>query len=334
MNPLPSDARADKAPYISVVIPMLNEQGSLPQLYRELTDVLGGLKRTYEIVFVDDGSSDGAVEVAMGMVKTDPHVVLVQLRRRFGKAAALQVGFETAGGEVVLTLDGDLQDNPYDIPALLARLDEGYDLVSGWKQDRKDPFLKRFQSKIFNFITSRVTGIKLKDFNCGFKAYRSTVTRGLSLYGELYRFIPALAHAEGYRVGEMAVHHRARMHGRSKYSYERLIRAPFDLFTTLYLVGFRRRPAHLLGPIGVVCGLIGVAIDTYLAVLWFHGRGIGDRPLLMLGTLLIILGVQIVIFGLLAEMIVATTYQPLHVLTLVRRIDRHSGRQEPIAVVR
>jgi glycosyltransferase involved in cell wall biosynthesis len=334
MNQLPSDARADKGPYISVVIPMLNEQGSVQQLYQELTDVLGGLKRTYEIVFIDDGSSDGSVELAMSLVKSDPHVVLVQLRRRFGKAAALQVGFETAAGEIVLTLDGDLQDNPFDIPALLARLDEGYDLVSGWKQDRKDPFLKRFQSKIFNFITSRVTGIKLKDFNCGFKAYRSCVTKGLSLYGELYRFIPALAHAEGYRVGEMAVHHRARVHGRSKYSYERIIRAPFDLFTTLYLVGFRRRPAHLLGPIGVVCGMIGVAIDLYLAVLWFRGFGIGDRPLLLLGTLLIILGVQIVIFGLLAEMIVASTYQPLHVLSLVRRVDRHSGRQENIALVR
>ncbi len=333
MNPIASDARADQAPHISVVIPMVNEQGSLPQLYQELTDVLGGLKRTYEIVFVDDGSTDGSIDLAMGFVKADPHVVLIQLRRRFGKAAALQVGFETARGELVLTLDADLQDNPHDIPALLARLEEGYDLVSGWKQERKDPFLKRFQSKIFNFITSRVTGIKLKDFNCGFKAYRSSVTRGLSLYGELYRFIPALAHAEGYRVGEMAVHHRARTHGKSKYSYERLVRAPFDLFTTLYLVGFRRRPAHLLGPMGVVCGMIGVAIDAYLAVQWFQGRGIGDRPLLLLGTLLIILGVQIVIFGLLAEMIVATTYQPPQVLTLVRRIDRHSGRQESIAVV-
>jgi glycosyltransferase involved in cell wall biosynthesis len=328
MKSLPSESHAEIAPKISVVIPVLNELESLGQLHQELTGVLGRVQRPYEIIFVDDGSTDGSVELCSKLVATDSHVVLIQLRRRFGKATALQAGFELARGEVVLTLDADLQDNPSDIPNLLNRLDEGYDLVSGWKQERKDSFLKRLQSRIFNSITSAVTGLKLRDFNCGFKAYRLEVARGLNLYGELYRFIPALAHSEGFRVSEIAVNHRARLHGKSKYSYERIIRAPFDLFTTLYLVGFRRRPAHLLGPIGVVFGLLGIIFNAYLAVLWFRGVGIGNRPLLLLGTLLIIVGIQIVFFGLLAEMIVSTTYQPRHVLSLIRRVDRHAGRQE------
>jgi glycosyltransferase involved in cell wall biosynthesis len=325
---LAPDTRGETAPYISIVVPVLNEIGSLPQLHQELTSVLGRLQRSYEIIIIDDGSTDGSQALVQKLMQTDPHLILVQMRRRFGKATALQAGFELARGEIVFTLDADLQDNPFDIPDMLAKLDEGFDLVSGWKQNRKDPFLKRVQSKIFNWITSRVTGLKMRDFNCGFKVYRREVTHELSLYGELYRFIPALAHALGFRVGELSVNHRARVHGRSKYSYERIIRAPFDLFTTLYLVAFRRRPAHLLGPIGVVLGLVGVLINAYLAVRWFQGYGIGDRPLLMLGTLLMILGVQIVIFGLLAEMIVSTTYERKHVFGLIRRIDHHKGRQE------
>ena len=327
MKPL-SESVAEIGPYISVVVPVLNELESLEQLHRELSTVLERVQRSYEIIFVDDGSTDGSVAFGTRLLASDPHVVLIQLRRRFGKATALQAGFEIARGEIVFTLDADLQDNPYDIPRMLNRLDEGYDLVSGWKQERKDSFLKRVQSKIFNSITSAVTGLKLQDFNCGFKAYRREVTQSLNLYGELYRFIPALAHAEGFRVSEISVHHRPRIHGKSKYSYERIIRAPFDLFTTLYLVAFRRRPAHLLGPIGVVFGVIGLAFNAYLAVLWFRGIAIGQRPLLLLGTLLIIVGIQIVFFGLLAEMIVSTTYQPRHVLSLIRRVDRHAGRQE------
>jgi glycosyltransferase involved in cell wall biosynthesis len=323
-----SESVTEIGPYISVVIPVLNELESLEQLHREITSVLERLQRSYEIVFVDDGSTDGSVAFCTRLLASDPRVVLIQLRRRFGKATALQAGFEIARGEVVFTLDADLQDNPHDIPRLLNRLEEGYDLVSGWKQERKDSFLKRLQSKIFNSITSAVTGLKLRDFNCGFKAYRREVTQSLNLYGELYRFIPALAHAEGFRVSEIPVHHRPRIHGKSKYSYERIIRAPFDLFTTLYLVAFRRRPAHLLGPIGVVFGLTGLAFNIYLAVLWFRGFGIGHRPLLLLGTLLMIVGIQIVFFGLLAEMIVSTTYQPRQVLSMIRRVDRHAGRQE------
>ena len=319
---------AGGAPYISVVIPVLNEQGNLEELHRELTEVLGNLKRSYEIVFVDDGSTDRTAALCQELAMRDPHVVLVQLRRRFGKATALQTGFELARGEIIFTMDGDLQDVPAEIPNFLSRLDEGYDLVSGWKQNRKDSFIKRIESKIFNFITSTVTGLKLKDYNCGFKAYRREVTRNVHLYGELYRFIPALAHAEGFRIGEIPVFHRARVHGKSKYSYERIIRAPFDLFTTFFLCGFRRRPLHLFGPLGAIFGGVGLAINTYLAILWFGGVSIGHRPLLMLGTLMIIVGIQIIIFGLLAEMIASTTYQPRQVLNLVRNVVRHDDRRE------
>jgi len=329
MKPQPQTAVSGAeagGPYISIVIPVLNEEESIQQLHRELTEVLVALQRPYEIIFVDDGSTDGSIALCSRLVAADPHVVHVQLRRRFGKATALQSGFEIARGAVVFTLDADLQDNPQNIAAMLQRLEEGYDLISGWKQDRKDPLIKRIESKIFNFVTSAVTGLKLRDFNCGFKAYRREVTQGLNLYGELYRYIPALAHAEGFRVGEMAVNHRPRLHGKSKYSYERIIRAPFDLFTTFFLCGFRRRPLHLFGPIGVAFALVGLIANTYLAILWFSGESIGRRPLLMLGTLLIIVGIQIVIFGLLAEMIASISYKPSHVLTLIRQVDRHPGK--------
>lgn len=321
-------SRTEPSRQLSVVIPVLNEQGNLEELHRELTEVLGGLKRTYEIVFVDDGSTDRTAAICQELVARDPHVVLVQLRRRFGKATALQTGFELARGEIIFTMDGDLQDVPAEIPKFLMRLEEGFDLVSGWKQNRQDSFIKRIESKIFNFITSTVTGLKLRDYNCGFKAYRRDVTRNVHLYGELYRFIPALAHAEGFRVGEMPVYHRARVHGKSKYSYERIVRAPFDLFTTFFLCGFRRRPLHLFGPVGAAFGGVGLIVNTYLAVLWFGGQSIGHRPLLMLGTLMIIVGIQIVIFGLLAEMIASTTYQPRQVLNLVRNVTRSDERQE------
>lgn len=319
---------AGTGPYVSVVIPVLNEEGNLEEMSRQLTDVLVGLKCSYEILFVDDGSTDRTAANCQDLVTADSHIVLVQLRRRFGKATALQTGFELARGEIIITMDGDLQDVPAEIPKFLARLDEGYDLVSGWKQNRKDSLLKRIESKIFNFITSAVTGLKLKDYNCGFKAYRREVTRHVHLYGELYRFIPALAHAEGFRIGEVPVFHRAREHGKSKYSYERIFRAPFDLFTTFFLCGFRRRPLHLFGPLGAFFGITGLIVNTYLAILWFGGESIGRRPLLMLGTLMIIVGIQIVIFGLLAEMIASTTYQPRQVLNLVRNVVRHDDSRE------
>ena len=314
-------------PEISVVVPVLNERDSLPHLHEELTQVLGDLGRSYEIIIVDDGSTDGSVEFVRDIVKEDPVVVLVELRRRFGKATALQAGFGVSKGDVVITLDADLQDDPKEIPRFLDALDDDYDLVSGWKEDRKDPIGKTIPSKFFNYVTSKMSGLKLQDFNCGFKAYRREVIDDLNVYGELYRYIPVVVHAKGFRVGEIAVSHRARQFGKSKYGLERFIRGPLDLLTIMFLISFQRRPLHLFGPVGVIVGSIGFVIDAYLAVLWMQGKGIGDRPLLMLGTLMIIVGLQILIFGLIGEMIAAASYRSSDVEKLIRRVSRREKAQ-------
>jgi len=312
-------------PEISVVLPVLNERESLPTLYEELSTVLQGVGKPYELVIVDDGSTDGSVEFSRELVERDPSVTLVELRRRFGKATALQAGFRSARGDIVFTMDADLQDNPKEIPRFLEKLDEGYDLVSGWKQNRQDPLGKTLPSKLFNFVTSRASGLYLKDFNCGFKAYRREVVQNLDVYGELYRYIPVAVHARGFRVAELAVDHRARQYGKSKYGIERFVRGPLDLLTILFLISFQKRPLHLFGMFGVSVASVGFLIDFYLAILWLMGRGIGGRPLLMLGTLLIIVGLQMLVFGLLGEMVVASSYQSSEVDHLVRRVHRHDA---------
>ena len=317
-------------PVISIVIPALNELESLPILHGELTDVLAQVGKAYEIIIVDDGSTDGTGDWARDAMNDDPNLVLVQLRRRFGKATALQAGFDIAAGEIIFTLDADLQDDPKEIPRFLGLLDEGYDLVSGWKQDRKDPLAKTLPSKFFNYVTSRMSGLYLRDFNCGFKAYRREVIEDLDVYGELYRYIPVVVHAKGFKVGELPVAHRARKHGKSKYGLERFIRGPLDLFTIMFLISFQKRPLHLFGPIGAAVGGLGFLINAYLAILWLGGVTIGDRPLLMLGTLMIIVGIQILIFGLLGEMIAATSHRPTEVHQLIRRIDRQIELAKPV----
>jgi glycosyltransferase involved in cell wall biosynthesis len=316
---------------LSIVIPVLNEQDNVEELHERLTAVLTGLKRSYEIIFVDDGSSDGSVKLCRNLVDSDPYVVLVELRRHFNKATALQAGFEVATGDVVITMDGDLQDDANEIPRFLDALDQGFDLVSGWKKKRQDCLSKRVQSRIFNRVTSFLTGISLRDFNCGFKVYRREVIEALDLYGELHRYIPVLAHAKGFRVGEIPVNHHPRIHGTSKYHFERLLRGALDLLTILFLSSFKRRPLHLFGFVGLAFALTGFSIDLYLSFLWFTGAAyIGNRPLLVLGTLLIIVGVQVLIFGLLAEMITAVTYRRSEVMELVCRIHRHLPR--PLAL--
>ena len=312
-------------PEISIVVPVLNEWESLPQLHKELTDVLRDVGKSYEIVIVDDGSDDGSVELARDLVAKDDAVILIELRRRFGKATALQAGFKVSRGEIVITLDADLQDDPKEIPRFLEALDNDYDLVSGWKKDRKDPLAKTIPSKFFNFVTSRMSGLKLRDFNCGFKAYRREVIEDLNVYGELYRYIPVVVHAKGFRVGEIAVSHRERQFGKSKYGLERFIRGPLDLFTIMFLISFQKRPLHLFGPVGVSIGFIGFLINAYLAVLWVQGQGIGSRPLLMLGVLMVIVGIQILVFGLLGEMIAAASYRSSDVEKLIRRVSRKDG---------
>ncbi len=313
---------------ISIVVPILNEADSLEELHRQLSQVLQALNRPYEILWVDDGSTDRSVAICRELAQADAHTALVEMRRHFGKAVALQAGFQVARGNFVLTLDGDLQDDPTEIPHFIQTLEAGADVVSGWKQRRQDPSLRLLQSRLFNFCMRQMTGIPLHDFNCGFKAYRREAVAMLDLYGDLHRYIPALAHAKGFVVQEIPVRHHPRKHGRSRYGVERIWRGPLDLLTVVFLITYQTRPLHFFGPAGLGLGAIGGLIDAYLTVLWFLGdRPIGNRPLLTLGTLLITMGLQVFLFGLLAEMIVATTHQRARVLELVRRIVRHSDHE-------
>lgn len=288
---------------ISVVVPVYNEHESVRPLTQELLGTLRGLGRPFEILFVDDGSVDGTADRLDELVAEVPEVGVVSLRRNFGKAVALMSGFREARGEVIVTIDGDLQDDPTEIPALLAELDAGADLVSGWKRDRQDPWSRRAASKVFNGVTAKVTGSTLHDLNCGFKAYRAEVVRSLALTGDQYRYIPVLAQNEGFRVTEIPVNHRRREFGRSKYGLERYLRGFLDLMTITFLGRYRHRPMHLFGGIGTLMMMVGVLICAYLAVLRFTGEGIGGRPLLLFGVLLIVVGVQSFTIGLVSEML-------------------------------
>jgi len=288
---------------ISVVVPLLNEQASLEELYREITAALEPRGEPFEVVFVDDGSTDQSLDVLHRLHDTTSNVVVVHLRRNFGKAAALQAGFLEARGEIIVTIDADLQDDPSEIPALLAKLDEGFDLVSGWKTRRNDPLSRRVLSRIFNWTNAVISGVKLHDVNCGLKAYRAEVVQGMPLYGELHRFIPVLAAYQGYRVAEIPVNHRARQHGRSRYGFERYLRGFFDLLSVTFMGRYRYRPLHLFGGVGLLLGALGFIILLYLSMLWFWGQGIGGRPLFFLGVLLMVVGIQFVSLGLLSELI-------------------------------
>ena len=292
---------------VSVVIPLLNEKENLKELYPRLKKVLEETGDDYEIIFVDDGSTDGSLDVLKRFSSQDPKVKIISFRKNFGKATALHYGFKAANGDVIITMDADLQDMPEEIPTLLKKLEEGYDLVSGWKFDRKDGFIKRFSSKIFNSITSFVSGVKLHDFNCGLKAYRKETLKELELYGELHRFIPLLVNWKGFKVGEVKVNHAPRKYGESKFGGERFLRGFFDLLTVTLLTKYTHKPLHLFGLLGLLLSTGGFVINLYLTILWFSGKFIGHRPLLMLGILLMIIGIQFIFFGLLAELVVFST---------------------------
>jgi glycosyltransferase involved in cell wall biosynthesis len=288
---------------LSVVVPVYNEERSVELLYDEVAAALDPLGQEWEAVFVDDGSTDGSFAALTRLHSRATNVRVVRLRRNFGKAAALAAGFAQASGDLIATLDADGQDDPAELPRLLAKLDEGYDLVSGWKVRRRDPWRRRVVSRIFNAVTGWISGVRLHDMNCGFKAYRAEVVRGLPLYGELHRFIPVLAHERGYRVTELAVNHRPREHGRSRYGIERYLRGFFDLITVTFMGRYRHRPLHLFGGLGLALGSIGFLICVYLTILWFAGNAIGHRPLLTLGVLLVVVGMQFLSLGLIGEMI-------------------------------
>ena len=288
---------------VSVVVPLLNEAATLEQLYRELDAALVPTGLDWEVVFVDDGSTDGSSRELVRLHSAHLNVRVVRLRRNFGKAAALAAGIEVAAGEVVVTMDADLQDDPAEIPNLLAKLDDGYDVVSGWKCDRHDPFVRRFVSRIYNTATRLATGVKLHDMNCGLKAYRAEVFQHVRLYGERHRFVPVLAHHFGFSVAELPVNHRPRTNGHSRFGIERYLRAPFDLLTIVFMGRYAHRPLHLFGGVGVTASLAGGAILAYLTVDKIGGAGIGGRPLLLLGVLLVVVGIQFLSLGLIGEML-------------------------------
>lgn len=299
------------SPQLTFVVPAKNEENSIEPLHKEILNVLGGLKKTYEIIFIDDGSTDKTFEVMKSVASSDKNVKVLRLRGNFRKSIALQVGFDHARGEVVFTLDADLQDNPSEIPNFLAKLDEGYDMVSGWKKNRHDPWHKVIPSRILNHVTGKLTGVFLHDINCGFKAYRSEVVKSLNLYGELYRFIPVFATKQGFKVTEIVVDHRARKFGKSKFGIERNIKGLLDLITIIFLTGYGRRPGHFFGTLGLLSFFGGFVIGLYISYLRFTTGSIQYRhPLLFLGMLLMIVGVQLISTGLLAEMMLSSKQKP------------------------
>jgi dolichol-phosphate mannosyltransferase len=289
---------------LSVVVPVFNEERTVELLFDEVRAALEPLEHEWEVVFVDDGSADGSFAALTRLHAREPaRVRVVRLRRNFGKSAALAAGFRQARGDLIATLDADGQDDPAEIPRLLAKLDEGFDLVSGWKTRRRDRWTRRFLSHVFNLVTGRISGVRLHDMNCGLKAYRADVVKGLALYGELHRFIPVLAHYRGYRVAEIPVNHRPREHGRSRYGLERYLRGFFDLITVTFMGRYRYRPLHLFGGLGLALGAVGFAVCLYLTILWFTGEAIGHRPLLTLGVLLVVVGMQFLSLGLIGELV-------------------------------
>lgn len=298
---------APAAPKLSFVIPFMNEEATLDELYRRIAEAAEptlGLGETFEVILIDDGSTDGSVAAAERLVAAHPQVSLLELQGNFGKSAALSAGFTRARGNIVFTLDADLQDDPKEIPRFLAKLEEGFDLVSGYKQKRNDPITKVLPSRVFNWLVRTTTGVKLHDVNCGFKAYRDVVLKNVRLYGELHRFVPVLAHWKRFRIGEIPVEHHARRFGYSKFGGGRFFRGLMDLLTVVFLLRYGRRPAHFFGAVGTLTLAVGLLIFGYLCVIWFQGHSIGGRPLLILSVLLIVVGVQILATGLIAELIV------------------------------
>jgi glycosyltransferase involved in cell wall biosynthesis len=308
-------------PTISVVAPAFDEERSVALLFEELQAALDPLGEPWEAIFVDDGSTDGTFAALTRLHAAHDNVRVVRLRRNFGKSAALAAGFEQAQGEVVVTIDADLQDDPAEIPRLLAKLDEGFDLVSGWKTRRRDPLTRRIPSRIFNRVTGRLSGLRLHDLNCGLKAYRAEVVKGLRIYGELHRFIPVLAHYRGFRVAELPVNHRPREHGRSRYGMERYLRGFLDLLTVTFMGRYRHRPLHLFGGVGLLLGAVGTLLLAYLTVLKLIGEAIGHRPLLTLGVLLVVVGVQLVSLGLVSELVASHHEERTGGRDLERHVD-------------
>lgn len=308
---------------ISFVIPVYNEEESLSELHRELTEVMEKLERSYEILFVNDGSTDGSEARLEELADQDHRIRLIHFRTNFGKSPALAAAFERVEGRIVLTLDADLQDNPLHIPEFVERIEAGADLVSGWKQVRHDPLGKTLPSKLFNFIVRKLSGISLKDFNCGFKAYRIECIRELNVYGGLHRFLPVLAGRKGFRIEQLVVQHRARKFGVSKFGVRRFFHGLLDLLTVLLNARFHAQPLHFFALPGLLFGVLGMLILLYLVVIWFMGEAIGTRPLLLLGILLLLTSGQFIAVGLVCELLVRSTIRGSEIYSI--RAERPRG---------
>lgn len=298
-------------PELSVVVPLYNEEPNVADLHRELTSALDAWGRPYELILVDDGSADGTFERLRELHGADPRLRVLRLRRNFGQTAAFAAGFAQARGRLIATADGDLQNDPRDLPAMVDQLNDDYDIVCGWRRDRKDPWLtRRLPSQLANWLISRTTGVKLHDYGCSLKVFRGDVVRSMRLYGEMHRFMPAIASEQGVRIAETVVNHRARRAGQSKYGLSRTIRVVLDLFTVKFLLTYSTRPLQMFGPPGLLMGAIGVALTGYLGYIrLFTDQGIADRPLLLLAILLIFAGMQLVTLGLLAELQARTYHE-------------------------
>lgn len=308
---------------VSVVIPVYNEQENVAEGFREVSGVLRTVGLPYEIIYVDDGSRDATVATLLESVGNDPHLRLVQLRRNFGQTAAMAAGFDHTQYDIVIALDGDLQNDPKEIPQMIAKLEEGYDLVCGWRKDRQDKFLsRRLPSIIANRLISWATDVRLHDYGCTLKAMTGEIARGLRLYGEMHRFIPALANEMGARIVEVPVNHRERKFGKSKYGISRTVRVVLDLITVKFLLGYSKRPIHLFGLVGALSGIFGVGLLALLTYQRFvDHQPMGNRPLLSLGVMMVIIGLQFLVFGLLAEVLARTYYESQSKKTyVVRRV--------------
>jgi len=289
---------------LSIVIPVFNEEESLPIFYKELIRITPQLDRSYEIIFVDDGSTDSSLEILKGIAKKDKRLRIFSFRKNQGKGEALTFGFQKAQGDYIITIDADLQDRPTEIQKLLEKIKNGWDLACGWRKERQDSSLKVFPSKIFNLLTSFFWGTRLHDYNCGLKAFKRDAAKSLRLYGGMHRFIPLLIHQEGFKVTEVPVVHSKRLFGKSKFGFSKILKDFPDMFTMFFLNRYSKRPLHFFGLVGGVLLILGIVILSYLAVLRFQGETIGRRPLLFFGMLLILSGLQVFFTGFLADLII------------------------------
>jgi len=314
------------SPHLSVVIPIRNESASIPELYRQLTDTLQRWGRPYEILAIDDGSTDDSFAKLAALQATDVRLRVIRFRRNFGQTAAFAAGFAHARGAMIVTADGDLQNDPADIPALVGLVEKGADIAAGWRKDRKDPFLtRRLPSIIANWIISHATGVKLHDYGCSLKVFRADIVKPLRLYGEMHRFLPAIASEFGVTIVEQIVNHRPRIHGTSKYGLGRTVRVILDLMTVKFLLSYATRPLQIFGLLGITMGGVGAVITGWLAYLRLFGyQSIANRPLLLFGILLVFTGVQLVTLGLLAEMQVRTYHESQNKSTYVIREIRET----------